>query len=177
MKNLYEAVCCCGHTKRFHIWVNDSGYEKTGKCAAPGFSDGNSCPCKTFTDKRISKRRAVSKQTREAGPKAEILKLLEARGIPHYRMLSGDIVVQVGARRRRIVGNKAGTPDILAFFRESLISLPWVSRALWIECKSKDGSLSDEQQEFCEKVGTEGHRYLVARSAHDVEVWLNANGV
>ena len=69
------------------------------------------CSCKMFTDQRISHRRAASKATREAGPKAEIIKLLEERGIRYWRMQSGDIVQQLGGRRQRIQGNAKGTPE------------------------------------------------------------------
>ncbi len=162
-----EAVCCCGHFRSSHNYP----IGKT-ECQVPG------CRCKSFTDKRRSKRLAESKATREAGPKAEIIKLLESKDIRHFRMQSGDIVVQVGARKRRIMGNGAGTPDILCLIRR------WVGKwgaenhdqiimPLWIEVKKSDGNPSDEQISFQKTADLAGESYLIARSVEDVANWLN----
>ncbi len=134
------------------------------------------CSCKSFTDRRISARRAASRQTREAGPKAEILKLLESKGVRNFRMQSGDIVVQVGARRRRIAGNKPGTPDILVFYSSNEIGKSMKPKnTLWVEVKKSDTAQSPEQIEFQAKAEANGEVYLLARSAQDVDDWLERN--
>jgi hypothetical protein len=154
-----EAVCCCGHPFSEH---NDNG---------PFFRwcQHVECRCKSFTDKRRSKRRADSKATREAGPKAEIIKLLESKGIRFFRMQSGSILVKRG---RKIALNPIGTPDILCLLNTVMES----GNILWLEIKRTEGGKpSKEQVAFQKQVESLGEIYLLARSAEYVKAWLDAN--
>ena len=132
------------------------------------------CSCKMFTDKRISHRRAASKAGREAGPKSDIIKLLEERGIRWFRLQSGDIVGRAGGKGKawKVKGCKSGTPDLLClvFMNEKFYSIP-----LWIEIKNSHGEQSPEQVEFQRQAEDFHERYLLARSAEDVSKWLQEN--
>jgi hypothetical protein len=128
-----------------------------------------------MTDREFAKwraeRRRQEKEAREAGPKKAIMDYMASRGILRFRMPSGDIVVQVGARKRRIMGNEPGTADILAF-----VNLPEIM-PLWIECKKSDGVQNSDQKSFQERVEKKGHSYIIARSVADVEKWLESQSI
>ena len=54
------------------------------------------------------------------------------------------------------LGRGLGTPDFI-------VAAPG-GVTLWIECKTKTGSLSKEQQQFGDKVRSLGHRWALVRS-------------
>ena len=163
-----EPVCMCGHLKSFHCFKGQSSEDpKCTRC------DAFLCTCKSFTDKRISVRRAASKSTREAGPKAEIINLLEAKGIRPFRMQSGSSHV---ARGNHITLNKKGTPDIVFWYPwHRTDNPPKLFFIVWCEVKKTDGKPSKEQVAFKEQAEALGETYLLARSAGDVEKWLKEN--
>jgi hypothetical protein len=154
-------VCVCGHFESLH--------ENWGGAPACYGSTLGQCICKQFTDSRISHRLAASKSTREAGPKKEILDLLVAKKIRHFRMNSGHIHIRKG---NHVKMNPNGTPDIQ-------VIIPCVgshfSRIFWIEVKKSDGKPSPEQIEFHREAEALGEKYLLARSAAEVEKWLTEN--
>ena len=156
-----EPLCYCEHSMTAHMLT------PSGHCS--------SCPCKLFTDKRISVRRAASKSTREAGPKSDIIKLLEARGIRTFRLNSFDAVYRNNGKKYRIMGNKKGTPDLQAIIHWDIDNDHTGTMIFWIEVKKSDGKPSKEQVEFQAKAEALGETYLLARSAEEVEKWLKEN--
>ena len=177
MKNTVP-VCCCGHNINCH---SQGGLG----CMVQLPGTTRLCRCKSFTDVRISARRAASKATREAGPKAEIIKLLEERGIRYFRLNSFDIIgPNKQGRQRRIRGNSRGTPDLQCLIgitkgcKKNPYDGPWClhkPHVLWIEVKKSDGKPSKEQVEFQAKCEALGETYLICRSAAELEAWLDQN--
>jgi hypothetical protein len=140
-----------------------------------------------MTDRELVKwraeRRRAEKEAREAGPKKEIIELLEKMSIRFFRLQSGDILGRAGGRGKwRVKGNKAGTPDFLCMFNWDDFPPPkgvfyHQGRViLWIECKSPSGKQSKEQVEFQKDAESRGETYLLARSAQEVDHWILTNG-
>jgi len=93
------------------------------------------------------------------------------QGLAAKRIFAGRLNTGTGFAGGRPVQHHSfgkGTADILAFTR---------CYVLWIECKTEKGIQSQEQKSFAEKVQSEFHHYLIARSWDDVEEWLRKHGL
>lgn len=91
--------------------------------------------------------------------------LLKARGVLSFRMQAGDRFGSYKGKVWRIMGNPAGTADLLCFYAGF--------NPLWIEVKSSVGKQTPVQKQFQEIVERQGHIYLLARSASEVEAFLS----
>jgi hypothetical protein len=113
----------------------------------------------------------------EADVKRSVMELLRMRHIMFFRMNAGStILANRGGGFRKIEGHPAGTADILAFIAlHPGGPFQCSDDPVWIELKSSTGKQSPEQKEFQKMVESEGHVYLLARSAAEVEEWLEAN--
>lgn len=124
-----------------------------------------------------AERRRNERAGREAGPKADIIKLLEERGVRFFRMQSGDIMGKnKQGRTFRVQGNVAGTPDILVLGLKTLDNYIDGAIPIWLEIKrSKGGKPSPEQLEFQQHAEALGESYLICRSAEELGKWLDSN--
>jgi Holliday junction resolvase len=80
----------------------------------------------------------------------EIRAYLKIRGIFHWKAWQG-------------LGSTPGCPDILGI---------WKGKMLGIEVKGGRGYLTEIQQQFIDRINTEGGVAFVARSVDDVETHL-----
>jgi hypothetical protein len=156
-------MCMCSHAQHDHFEREHGEWERCGM---------RGCSCKLFTDTRKTHRRAALKSKREAGPKAEIIKLLKDRGIRFFRLNSGSIHIRQG---NHVNLNAVGTPDILCLFHYG--GKEWVSESagiLWLEVKrAEKGKQSKEQIEFQKQAEALGEAYLICRSAEELAKWLD----
>lgn len=130
-----------------------------------------------------AERRRNERAGREAGPKSDIIKLLEERGVRFFRMNSGNIHIRKG---HHLNLNRPGTPDILCLLKTELIQMRLnepkgcgtgftFSQPVWIEVKKSDGVSSKEQLEFQQQAEALGESYLICRSAEELGKWLDSN--
>jgi hypothetical protein len=100
----------------------------------------------------------------EAGVQRAILDLLAAERIFAIRLNTGAFR---NAQGRPIFMHSAGAgvADIVAFPS---------GRVLWVEAKAPAGRQTPKQVSFQQRVESEGHAYIVARSSDDVLAYLRA---
>ena len=108
----------------------------------------------------------------EAEIQKGIMDYLAARRVFAIRINTGTF--QNGKRFIQAHSAGAGLADILAFPRIGFCTMPV---PLWIEVKSASGRQSVEQKYFQQKVRSEAHLYVLARSIEDVEMVLGQLGV
>jgi len=77
-----------------------------------------------------------------------------------WRQNTGAMAVGEGKARRFVRFGPKGAPDIQGYLKDG--------RALFIECKSRTGRVSPEQQDFINKAKAHGAVAFVARSVADV---------
>ena len=97
---------------------------------------------------------------REATVLASVLRLLKRRGVLHWRQQVGVFLTPGGVK---INVGTIGMPDIIAVVD---------GRVLVIEVKARHGRQSPAQKRFAERLEAAGGRYIIARSAGDVEKLL-----
>lgn len=130
---------------------------------------------------------AVVRGPKEAEIQRTIMHLLAIEKIFALRINTSSHLIDDGKGHRNFVrthSGGAGVADILAFpkFLEKLTNnsgsitrcVSLLVTPLWIEVKSATGRQTPEQKNFQEKVESEGHSYLLARSMDDVLAWLKA---
>lgn len=128
---------------------------------------------------------AVVRNLKESEIQRVILHLLAAEHVFALRINTSSQVLTDGNGRRRFLKSHsggAGVADIVAFprFLEKLTNnsgsitrcVSLLVTPTWIEVKSATGKQTPEQKSFQEKVESEGHAYLLARSVDDVINWL-----
>jgi|GEM_PF-1742952 len=96
----------------------------------------------------------------EAAVLRAVLRLLKRRGVLHWREQVGVFLTPGGTKVHIGV---LGLPDIIAVV---------AGRVIGIECKSRHGRQSPAQRRFAERLEAAGGIYLLARSAGDVEKFL-----
>ena len=114
----------------------------------------------------------------EADVKREVVRLLKSLGILAFRMNTGMAVAERGGKRRVVRFGFPGMADLLVFPRLPALFAVAGERIpvpLWLETKSSCGRQSREQAEFQRIVETEGHVYLLIRSAEELWKWLDEN--
>lgn len=109
----------------------------------------------------------------ESGILRACLDLLAAEGIWHRRWNTG--AVTNGARFYRF-GQK-GDADILAIFDMKIAFIRGISPVLWIECKSSNGTMSNEQCFFCDEIRRQSHEYLLVKNVDTLRQWLKKKRV
>jgi len=111
-----------------------------------------------------------------------ILDLLAAKHVFALRMQVGAISAEHNGKKRFMRFGEPGQADILAFPKVMVRDLTRgglgqaypEARIVWIEVKAEKGKQSELQKSFQQKVESEGHRYILARSVDDVLEVLNA---
>ena len=88
----------------------------------------------------------------------EVLEYMETTGLMYWRQNSGTMFV---AGRCIKLGVK-GSPDIVALH-------PKTGQYVGIELKAFKGKLTDDQEDFCERLRKTGAQYHVARSLDEVK--------
>lgn len=101
----------------------------------------------------------------ESQIQAAILDYLALRGILAWRTNSGAIITQAG---RMVHLAPKGTADIIGI-------MPGSGKLLAIECKTRKGKVTPEQEEFLQRVRDNGGCAFVARSVEDVERMMGGN--
>jgi hypothetical protein len=113
-------------------------------------------------------RRKPRRQARPPAPEAEVLRqclrLLELRGIPHWRNNTG------GVRRgkRYVAFGTPGAPDVMGILAGG--------RLLCLECKGTTGRLSAAQKAWLKRAEAAGALVVVARSVEDLAEALDRKG-
>lgn len=124
----------------------------------------------------MTEERIKEPKRSEADVKRAVMDLLKARGIMSFRMNAGDRFGSYKGRTWKIAGHPTGTADILAFLPLGVDYVGCHNQfILWIETKSSIGKQSSEQIVFERMVKDQGHDYILARSAFDVQDWLDKN--
>ena len=116
-----------------------------------------------MTQEEVYKYNARRKASNSAIPKLEV----ESKSIEREKYLHDSIIVEcrrmgwafVHSRMDRATTQAKGVPDFI-------IALP-EGRTLWIECKSKIGKQSSEQQAFAYHIESLGHEYYEVRDFGD----------
>lgn len=83
-----------------------------------------------------------------------------------WRQNTGAMAIGEGKARRFVRFGPKGMPDICGFLTDG--------RALYIECKTRTGRVSPEQQEFHDRAKKAGCVAIIARSVGDV--WAVLDG-
>ena len=104
--------------------------------------------------------------TPEGQIKSDITKALKQMGFEVFRIQCGQVKVKGGW----LHGAPNGTADLMI-----PVTLSAVAPAiLWLETKTREGQLSEEQKCF-KRSRRSGQYYLLARSVDDVLGWLKEN--
>jgi len=108
-------------------------------------------------------------KTEEGHLKTAVLDLLAADKIYALRVNSGDLLLTAPNGKKRLVKlAPKGTADVLAIVpNEEHTFMP-----LWLETKSKRGTLTPEQESFRNEVEARGHAYLVVTDTDQIMEWL-----
>ncbi len=108
-------------------------------------------------------------EPKESDIQASILRALRVHpAVSHsWRQNTGAMAIGEGKARRFVRFGPKGMPDICGFLTDG--------RALYIECKTRTGRVSPEQQEFHDKAKKAGCVAIIARSVADV--WEVLDGV
>ncbi len=108
-------------------------------------------------------------EPKESDIQASILRALRVHPAVAFfwRQNTGAMAIGEGKARRFVRFGPKGMPDICGFLTDG--------RALYIECKTRTGRVSPEQQEFHDKAKRAGCVAIIARSVADV--WEVLDGV
>lgn len=124
----------------------------------------------------------------EAGIQKACIELLNAVGIPNFRMNAGDRFGTYKGKTWRIRGHEKGTADLLALPEVTVfIPMPEVGInhqgrshphmwALWLEIKRPGEKQTPEQRDFQYRMESRGHVYLVITDVSQLQDWLKQNG-
>lgn len=106
--------------------------------------------------------RLTRPEPKEADIQSAILRALKAHPAVafFFRMNTGAMAVGEGKSRRFVRFGPKGSPDIHGYLKDG--------RALYIECKTRTGRVSPEQQEFHDRARQAGAVAIIARSVSDV---------
>jgi len=125
------------------------------------------CPRETL------RRPAETKMPRKEGDvQRSVIELLKRVSILAFRMNSGAFSFEHKGKKRFFRAGCPGMADILAFPKVDGYPQP-----LWIEIKSSHGCQTREQELFQRLVESDGHTYLLARSAQEVYEWVKEHFV
>lgn len=102
------------------------------------------------------------KEPKEADIQAAILRMLRIHPVVAFfwRQNTGAMAIGEGKARRFVRFGPKGMPDICGYLTDG--------RALYIECKTRTGRISPEQQEFHDRAKKAGCVAIFARSVSDV---------
>lgn len=106
-------------------------------------------------------------EPKEADIQSAILRFLRVHPAVAFfwRQNTGAMSIGEGKSRRFVRFGPKGAPDIQGYLKDG--------RALFIECKSRTGRVSQEQQEFHDRAVKHGAVAMVARSVADVAAVLD----
>lgn len=119
--------------------------------------------------KNVKPLKLTRPEPKEADIQAAILRALKVHPVVamHWRQNTGAMAIGEGKARRFVRFGPKGMPDICGFLTDG--------RALYIECKTRTGRVSPEQQEFHDRAKKHGAVAIIARSVADV--WQVLDGV
>jgi hypothetical protein len=113
---------------------------------------------------------------KESQIQRSILDLLAAERIPAWRMNTGAMSGEHKGKKWFMRFGEKGMADILAIPKKRECIPPLyirdIPQVLWIEVKTADGKVTDDQRAFGNHVADNGMHYLIARSVDDVIKWL-----